>query len=121
VDSKELGRLGVGEAVRFLKARGWQIVGRNVRVGRRELDLIVQRDRVLAFVEVKSRQGLAFGDPLEAITHRKQLEVARAAAGWLLGRVLQPGTVIRFDAIGVLWSTGEKVQITHITNAWCMG
>lgn len=121
MNSKELGRLGEGEAVRYLKARGWQIVGQNVRVGRRELDLIVRRGRILAFVEVKSRAGRAFGNPLEAITLRKQLEVARAAAGWLLGRVLPRGTVIRFDAIGVLWSAQERVQITHIPDAWWMG
>ena len=121
MNSKELGRLGEAEAVRYLKVRGWQIVGQNVRVGRRELDLIVRRGRVLAFVEVKSRAGRAFGDPLEAITHQKQLEVARAAAGWLQRRILPPGTVIRFDAIGVLWSARERVKITHIPDAWWMG
>ncbi len=118
---KELGRSGEGEAARYLKARGWLIVGRNVRVGRRELDLIVSRGSVLAFVEVKSRAGKSFGDPLEAITPKKQLDVVRAAAGWLQGRALPPGTVIRFDAVGIFWPHKGRAQITHVPDAWRMG
>jgi putative endonuclease len=121
VDSKELGREGEREAAEYLKAHRWQIIGQNVRVGRRELDLIARKGRILAFVEVKSRAHRIFGDPLEAITPRKQLEVARAAAGWLLGRALAPGTVVRFDAIGVLWSAQGAAEIKHIPDAWRMG
>ena len=105
MDPRELGRKGEDEAARFLEARGWKILGRNVRLGRREVDVIATRGQVLVFVEVKSRSGDAWGDPLEAITQKKRQEIARAAAGWLREHAHSHIGIIRFDAIGILaWS-----------------
>jgi putative endonuclease len=120
VDPKELGRKGEDEAARFLEARGWKILGRNVRVGRREVDVIATRGQVLAFVEVKSRSGEGFGDPLEAITGKKRQEIARAAAGWLRQGVAAHVGVIRFDAIGIQWPRNGPPMIRHIQDAWRM-
>ena len=121
MDSVRLGRFGEDEAARYLEARGWTIVGRNVRSGRREVDLIVQRDLVLAFVEVKCRRGKAFGHPLDAINLAKQREIARVARDWLRGRALRAGTTIRFDAVSVLWSGGGSPLVAHVPDAWRLG
>jgi putative endonuclease len=110
--------MGERAALAYLEARGWRAVGQNVRVGRREIDLIVRMGSVLAFVEVKTRGGVAFGDPLEALTPAKRREVCRAASGWLLGRDLPPNTVIRFDAVGVTRDKRGAVKVTHIPDAW---
>jgi len=118
MDRFDLGRFGEEEAVRHLRARGWVIVGRNVRCGPRELDVIAIRGRVLAFVEVKSRKGRDFGHPFEAITLAKQKEVARAARVWLQNRALPYGTLIRFDAISVLVSGTDGAEVTHLPDAW---
>jgi putative endonuclease len=117
---KELGRRGEEEAARFLESRGWTILGRNVRVGRREVDLIVARHHVLVFVEVKSRSGESFGDPLEAITPKKRREIARAAAGWLREHSPSGAREIRFDAVGVTWPRRGPPRIRHIPDAWRM-
>ncbi|MFC1574591.1 YraN family protein [Gemmatimonadota bacterium] len=114
----EIGRLGEEEAARYLQARGWTILGRNVRAGRREVDLVALRGRVLAFVEVKCRSGRGWGHPLEAITSLKQGDVARVARKWVLDGGLPPGTVVRFDAIGVLLLRGMPPEITHVPDAW---
>jgi len=115
------GRLGEDEAARFLEARGWTILGRNIRSGRREVDLIAQKGGILAFVEVKSRRGSSHGHPLDAITLAKQREIARVARDWLRGRHLPDGTMIRFDAISVLWSGGGSPCVTHVPDAWRLG
>jgi putative endonuclease len=118
VDPKALGRLGERAALQHLEARGWTILGQNVRVGRRELDLIIRKGRVLAFVEVKTRGGSTFGTPLEAITPLKQREVCRAAAGWISERALPPETLLRFDAVGVVRRRNGDLLVTHVPDAW---
>jgi putative endonuclease len=118
VDNVELGRLGEEEAVRFLKSRGWTILERNVRSGRREVDIIASRGRVVAFVEVKCRRNWRFGHPLEAITRVKRLEIARVARSWLYRRALPPGTLVRFDAIAVSWPRGSGPEVLHLPDAW---
>lgn len=120
VSHQTLGRWGEGMALSYLLQRGWTSLGRNVQVGRRELDLIVRRGSVLAFVEVKTRRGSSFGDPLEAVTPAKCREVCRAAARWLRENPTPPGTIIRFDAVGVLRLPTGSTRVTHIPDAWRM-
>jgi putative endonuclease len=121
MDRIRLGREGEDVAARYLEGQGWTIVGRNVRSGRREVDLIALRGRVLAFVEVKCRRSEEYGHPLEAITGAKREEVARVARAWLQGHRLPHGTIVRFDAVSVVWPRGRPPQLTHVPDAWRMG
>ena len=121
LDAKELGRRGEEEAARYLQGEGWIILERNARIGRCEVDLIVTRGVVLAFVEVKSRRGVGFGGPLDSITPRKMRHIARAAAGWIQERGLPRGMEVRFDAVGVLWARDAPPRIVHEPDAWRMG
>ena len=81
----------------LLMCKGYRILERNYLNGGGEIDLIVQRGRVVAFVEVKARatQGAA----LIAIDDRKLERIAKAARSWL-NRSREPHTLIlRFDAV----------------------
>src|SRR3954447_3207692 len=60
------GELGERIAERWLRGRGWRVVQRRFRSGHRDIDLVVERDGVVAFVEVKARRGAGFGGPVEA-------------------------------------------------------
>ncbi|HYX77067.1 MAG TPA: YraN family protein [Gaiellaceae bacterium] len=66
------------------RLRGYRILGRNVRAGGVELDLIVRRGRRLVFCEVKLKQGPGFGDPLEAVDERKRQRLRRGVEAWLV-------------------------------------
>jgi len=118
MDNVGLGRLGEEEAVRYLKSRGWTILDQNVRAGRREVDVIASKGRVVAFVEVKCRRDWRFGHPLEAITRAKRLKIARVARSWLHQRTLPRGTQVRFDAIAVSWPVGRCPEVLHLPDAW---
>jgi putative endonuclease len=118
MQSKEVGKLGEELAAQYLEARGWRVVGRNLRDGHREVDLAAFRDGILAVVEVKTRRGPRFGHPLEAITPLKRREVERASRGLLHRLGLPYGTTIRFDAVGVILAAGEDPRIVHIPDAW---
>ena len=115
--SHELGRWGEELAARHLAAHGWTILQRNFRLGHKEVDLVVRRRGVVAFVEVKSRSGIAFGHPLEAITRAKRREIERVARAWV-ARHGRPGDVYRFDAVAVIRGEGAPPTVEHVEDAW---
>jgi putative endonuclease len=117
----DVGRQGEEEAAQYLRARGWTLLARNFRWRRNEVDIIASKGRILAFVEVKCRRSHRYGHPLEAITRMKQQEVTRVARGWLQKNPLPPGTLLRFDAIGVSWRKGSRVEVLHVPDAWRLG
>ena len=110
------GELGERIAERWLRQRGWRTVNRRFRNGRRDIDLVVERDGTVAFVEVKARKGDDFGGPVAAVNWRKQKELSKSASVWI-ERHGQPQNSYRFDVVGVLVS-GERVRVRHIPNAF---
>jgi putative endonuclease len=64
-----------------------------------ELDLVVRRGRVLAFVEVKSKSGDGFGDPFEMVTPVKIARIRRATEIWLRLHPELASLEVRFDVI----------------------
>ena len=118
----ELGRWGEGIAADHLAQGGWSILGRNFRDGPRELDLIVRRGPVVAFVEVKTRSGSdrVLSDALSSIVGRKQLDLARAAARWVRERRPPPGTEYRFDVV-LVRGPEDAPRVQHLEDAWRPG
>ena len=115
----KLGEWGEARAVRYLRRRLYRIVATNYSNKCGEIDIIARRGKVLAFVEVKTRRGTAYGSGVEAVTARKQRQIIRAAQLYLLQtpdmRDLQP----RFDIIGVLVKPGaDEYNIEHIDDAF---
>lgn len=89
---------------------------RNYRTRHGELDLILRDGTTLVFVEVKLRSSPAFGDPLEAVTPRKQAAIRALAEQYLAERDLEPEDV-RFDAVGILLDRGVP-EVIHLQNAF---
>ena len=97
-DRRVLGAQGESRAARFLARRGYQIVARNVRVAGVELDLVVRRGSLVAFVEVKTRRTCSHGAPEHAVDERKQARIVRAAAAWLRENP-NVARSVRFDVV----------------------
>jgi putative endonuclease len=86
-----------------LAADGWRILGRNVHVGRRELDIVAVDPGPpawLVIIEVRWRRQRAFGLPEETVDHRKRTRIHQAAYA-LLERDDLPHLPLRFDLIVV--------------------
>ncbi|HEX4682716.1 MAG TPA: YraN family protein [Gemmatimonadaceae bacterium] len=115
---QQFGELGERIAERWLRRQGWRVVQRRFRSGHRDIDLVVERDGTVAFVEVKARKGTSFGDPVEAVNWSKQRELARSASVWI-DRHGRPAEVYRFDVIGVLVE-GGRVRVRHVPNAFSL-
>jgi putative endonuclease len=109
----------IGEALCDL--RGYAVVGRNVREGRGEIDLIARDGETVVFVEVKFRTGADPAAPLTAVGWKKREDMARAATRYLARRGLT-GRPVRFDVIGITWEAdGSRLRVEHIANAFSGG
>jgi putative endonuclease len=111
ISASEYGRLAETMAAMWLRLRGYRILGRNVRVAGREIDVVARRGRTLVVCEVKGRRSRARGAPAEAIDARKRRRMAEAGEMLLAAH---PGVErVRFDVIAV-----DGLRITHIPAAF---
>jgi len=80
---QKVGKWGEQIAVDFLKAKGWEILARNVNTPHGELDIVARDQLVAVFVEVKARTSSSFGLPEEAVTTQKVQHLLNAAQYFL--------------------------------------
>jgi putative endonuclease len=108
---QQRGQRGEDAAAQMLVRRGYKIIARNWRAGnalRGEIDCIAwtrgeRGERVLAFVEVKTRRDNNQGAPQEAVTRAKQRQISRLANAYIsLHRI--ENIACRFDVVEV-WLT----------------
>jgi len=115
-DAQNLGDAAEQRVAVSLAAAGWSILGRNVHVGRFELDLIAidpGPPRMLVAVEVRWRAGRGFGLPEETVDGRKRVRVRAAAYGLLERGALPDGSLLprlplRFDLVVV--EPGDRIR-----------
>jgi putative endonuclease len=114
----DYGAAGEDAAAALLESTGWKLLARNWRSGRRELDLVARRGRVVAFIEVRARASTAYGHPLETIGWRKRVQLESAARAWIVHHG-QPAEVYRFDVVSVV-GTGPAaaMEVEHLEDAW---
>ena len=114
--TRRAGDRGEDLALWYLTQRGYTLLERNYRTRYGEIDLILRRGPVLVFVEVKLRRGTGFGDPVEAVTLRKQARI-RACAEHYLSSEEPDFEEARFDVVGILLS-GSSYQVSHLRDAF---
>jgi putative endonuclease len=114
--SYELGLLGERIAAKWLRSRGWRVLEHRFQNGHRDLDLVVQRGKTVAFVEVKARSDLSFGGPASAVDFYKLQQLRRSALVWM-ARHGRAGIEYRIDVVAV-WISEKQVKILHVENAY---
>ncbi|HOJ67971.1 MAG TPA: YraN family protein [Candidatus Hydrogenedentes bacterium] len=115
---KEKGDLGESIALRYLRWRGWRLLDRNWRVPGGEIDLVVRRGRVVAFVEVRGREDGSVVEPERTVTPEKQRHVRFAAKQYLARKGIDPRLYYRFDVIAVNFSGKGRPRVTHYPDAF---
>lgn len=111
------GRLGEDLAVKYLLGKGFEIVDRNLRVGRLELDIVASKGGKIYFFEVKS-SFLDSGDsPLMRIDHKKLNHIYRAALSYMA----EQNRYEAFEVMGIsvcVNLTTQKAQIEVVSCGW---
>lgn len=110
-----LGSWGEDLAVEHLTAQGYEVLARNWRCRDGELDVVARRGDVLCFVEVKTRSGVGFGEPAEAVTLQKLRRLRLVAGRYLSAQRPTGWSTLRFDVVAVL-RTPSGPQLTHLTD-----
>jgi putative endonuclease len=120
------GLAGELAAARYFQAAGWDIQNHRFRIGHHDVDLIVRRGNLVAFVEVKTRASTAFGNGAESVGWRKRSVLRLVATCWI-ARHGQPRDQYRFDLAIVSWGGAQGPSkareftyphVMHIEDAW---
>jgi putative endonuclease len=115
------GLWGERTAIGYLTSCGWEVEAHRFKLGRHDIDLIVRRDRTVAFVEVKTRRSVAQGSSVESVGRRKQSTITKVASVWCL-RYGRQDDEYRFDVVAVQEHAAGEYTIEHIEDAWrCQG
>lgn len=112
--NKKHGEMGEDLALLHLETKGYQLVMRHYRYKRAEIDLIVSRDQLLVFVEVKARKNADFGFPESFVSDAQKERILMAAENYLLESPW--AGPIRFDIVSIL--LGKEKDILHIEDAF---
>ena len=111
----DLGKIGEDLAVEFLRKNSYEILDRNYRYRKAEVDIIAQKNDVLAVVEVKTRSGNYFGDPQDFISKKKIKLLVEAVDEYVNSKNLI--VEVRFDIIAIT-KHQESYKIEHLEDAF---
>jgi putative endonuclease len=113
----ELGGLGERIAVAYLTDAGLRVLDRNWRCREGELDVVARDGDAIVFCEVKTRRGVGYGHPVEAVTPAKQRRLRALAQRWLVAHD-EHAPELRFDVVGVLVRPARPALVTHLRAAF---
>jgi putative endonuclease len=114
-EHNELGKKGEAEAAQFLALKGYDILEKNWRYAKLEIDIIAQHRNKLVIIEVKARGTGIWGNPEEAVTKGKIKFLAEATEAYLNQNNID--LEVRFDIVSVLFQN-DTFQIDHIEEAF---
>ena len=111
----ETGLKGEQIAENFLLKKGYNILHKNHRFEKKEIDIIAQKDDILVFAEVKTRKSFYYGFPEEYVNLKKQDFMKQAALAFTTENP-QYGQ-IRFDVISIQFDKDRVKDIVHFEDA----
>lgn len=114
-EHNELGKEGEEMAVAFLKKKGYEILVRNFRYLKAEVDIIAKKGNILAAVEVKTRSTPDFGDPQEFVKQKQINSLVKAVDFFVNEQKLD--VEVRFDIIAIIRNKAGT-RIEHLEDAF---
>lgn len=113
-DKIKTGQAGENLAAEFLEKKGYEIIARNFRSKRSEIDLIVKKNNMMVFVEVKTRTSFSYGPPEAFVDYAKANMIVEGAEQYTFDKKWEGN--IRFDIVSV--KMGPEPEIVHFEDAF---
>jgi len=113
---KNIGNKGEELATNFLYANGYNVLHRNYRIGRAEVDIIAENNSTLIFFEVKTRKNNIFGYPEEFVSEAQQERIHYVAEEYAIEN--NWNGEIRFDILAIIWDRISEPNIEHFEDAF---
>lgn len=113
--TKEIGEIAEGLAQQYISKLGYKIKDTNWHYGHLELDIVAEDGDQLVIVEVKSRNGIRYEHPSEAVTNTKIKRIVEAAEAYIFEKDLHTET--RFDIITVIFFK-QSHELEHFKDAF---
>ena len=114
-DHNDLGKLGEELAVDFLEKNGYEILETNWTFDKAEVDIIAQKDKILAIVEVKTRSSIEYGLPQDFVKPKKIQLLVKAVNEYVTQNDLEVD--VRFDIVAI-YKEKSSFVIEHIEEAF---
>lgn len=114
INLRKIGEYYESLACEFLLNKGYRILERNFFIRGGEIDIIADFENYIVFLEVKSRNNLAFGHPLESISNKKIVSLTKTAEQYIYVKDLN-GKNFRIDLISI-FDYNNNIDIKHIEN-----
>ena len=114
-DHNELGIRGENLAVNLLEQKGFEVLDRNWRWGRYEVDVVARQKDMLIIAEVKTRQSNHFGEPEEFVSMAQQKRLVESANAYIEKHDLD--LEVRFDIISIIYNSRQR-KVHHIEDAF---
>jgi putative endonuclease len=111
----ELGKKGEQLAVNFLSKNGYEIIERNYRFDKAEVDIIAKKKEILAIIEVKTRSSIDFGNPQDFVKPKQIQRLVKAVDEYVTVNGLD--VEVRFDIIAIV-KKGRLFDIEHLQDAF---
>ena len=114
-EHNNLGALGEDLASKLLENKGYEVLDRNWRWGRYEIDIVAKFRGMLVVAEVKTRQSNYFGEPEEFVSRAQQKRLVESANAYIEKHDLD--LEVRFDIISIIYNSRQR-KLHHIEDAF---
>ena len=114
-EHNELGKFGEELAVEFLQQNGYEILQTNWVFQKAEIDIIAQKENILAIVEVKTRSSIEYGLPQDFVKPKKIQLLVKAVNEYVISNDLDVN--VRFDIIAI-YKEDNNFKVDHLLDAF---
>lgn len=111
----DLGKQGEQMAADFLMHLGYEILERNYRYQKAEVDIIAKKKNILAIIEVKTRSTTVFGNPQDFLKAKQIERIVHAIDHYVILKQLD--VEVRFDVVAIV-KNGNQYDFEHLENAY---
>jgi putative endonuclease len=113
-----VGNYGENIALNYFFKNGYTLLRKNYRTKQGEIDIILKKNDILCFVEVKTRYNNNFGSPSQCIDFKKKKRIIKASLLYIYSEKLMTYNV-RYDVVEVILNyNNDSFKVHHIESAF---